>query len=115
MPTVFDILKKYQSNWEEIDSRKFTDEECAICQSCTVVSSQYGKSVCFHMGGKNTSYIPLDPTCSVNVGDTLNLKDLTLLSLKYTGTDPNQKVTKILRIKLDSSVVPVSFDNPFGL
>lgn len=115
MSNIFDLVKLYASEWTEVNSRKFTPEECKAVQGCSVVASQYGKSVCFmFVNGKR--YIPLEPTADVAIGDTLAVDKLEIVALKYSGTNAAQKVTDILRIRVTKEEAPVAtFDNPFGL
>lgn len=114
MASIFDLVKLYASEWTEVNNRKFTNEECEAVKGATVVASQYGKSVCFmFINGKK--YIPLEPTADVAIGDTLNMSDLKIVALKYTGTNTSQKVTNILRIRVDKQEKEVTFDNPFGI
>lgn len=115
MSSVFDVVKLYASEWTEVNSRKFTPEECKAVQGCSVVPSQFGKSVCFlFVNGKR--YIPLEPTADVAIGDTLAIDTLEIVALTYSGTNVNQKVRDILRIRIkkeDNSAC--TFANPFGL
>jgi hypothetical protein len=115
MSSIFDLVKLYASEWTEVNSRKFTPEECKAVQGCSVVASQYGKSVCFmFVNGKR--YIPLEPTADVAIGDTLAVDKLEIVALKYSGTNTAQKVTDILRIRVTKDEAPAAtFDNPFGL
>ena len=113
--SIFDLVKLYASEWTEVNHRKFTPDECKAVQGASVVPSQYGKSVCFlFVNGKR--YIPLEPTADVAVGDTLAVEKLEIVALKYTGTNTNQKVTDILRIRIVKDEPAVAtFDNPFGI
>lgn len=113
---LFDTLKLYATEWRETNSRKFTPEECAKVLSCQVTNSNWGKSVMFtFVEGKR--YIPLEPTCNVNAGEVLDVKNIELVSLIYEGTDITRKDKTILRIRVNPSdnAEVVSFDNPFGL
>lgn len=115
MSNLFDLIKLYASEWTEVNSRKFTEAECKAVQGATVVASQFGKSVCFlFVNGKR--YIPLEPTADVAIGDTLAVEKLQVVALKYSGTNTQQKVTEILRIRVEKDEIPAStFDNPFGI
>lgn len=115
MASIFDLVKLYQSEWTEVNSRSFTADECKAVQGASVVASQYGKSVCFlFVNGKR--YIPLEPTADVAIGDTLAVDKLKIVALNYTGTNVNQKVTSILRIRVEKDEpAEATFDNPFGL
>lgn len=115
MASIFDIVKLYASEWTEVNSRKFTPEECKAVQGCSVVSSQFGKSVCF-LFSNGKRYIPLEPTADVAIGDTLAISELEIVALTYSGTNVNQKVRDILRIRVSSpKEAAATFDNPFGL
>lgn len=113
--SIFDFVRLYQNEWTEVDSRKFTPEECKVVQGVNVVASKYGKSVCF-MFANGKRYIPLEPVANVAVGDILSTESLELVSLEYTGSNPSQKVTKVLRIRIPKEEsTATTFDNPFGL
>lgn len=115
MSSIFDIVKLYASEWTEVNSRKFTPEECKAVQGASVVASQFGKSVCFlFVNGKR--YIPLEPTSDVAIGTTLAVDKLEIVALKYTGTNSQQRVKDILRIRIKEEESPTcTFENPFGL
>lgn len=112
---IFDSVRLYNSEWTEVNSRKFTPEECAAVQNVTVVASQYGKSACFvFTNGKR--FIPLEPTADVCLGDVLDIRTLQVVALKYTGTNDQQKTRDVLRIRVIKERQPeVTFDNPFGI
>lgn len=116
MSSIFDLVKLYPSEWKETAKRKFTPEECDAVQACTVVPSKYGKSVCFVLA-KGKSFIPLEPSAIVSIGDNLDMHKLEIVSLNYVGTDEDQTVTRILRIRVpnETPAAAVSFDNPFGV
>ncbi len=113
---ILDALKVYKVEWKENKSRKFTEEEIKAIQSCTVVASTYGKSVCFVLtAGK--SYIPLEPTTQYCIGDTLDPSKLEIITLEYVGTDATRKGKEILRVRATKAKEEeaVDFDNPFRL
>lgn len=112
---IFDSVKLYNSEWTEVNSRKFTSEECAAVQGVSVVASQYGKSACF-MFTNGKRFIPFEPTADVIIGDVLDIKDLVIVALHYIGTNQNQKATDVLRIRVaKAEQSAVTFDNPFGI
>lgn len=114
---IFDLMKSYQSEWNEVESREFTAEEQKAVESATVVTSNYGKSVCFLLPGGIKKFMALEPVAEANVGDTLDMSAIKIVHLTYNGTNPDQKVKDIFRVRVRKEVVEttMSFDNPFGL
>ena len=113
-----DLIKIYKSEWQEVNSRKFTEAECKAISEAIVVASKYGKSVCFNIIGKGKGFVPLEPIARAEIGDKLNLAEIELVNLKYVGSDPLQTKTDIMRIRIpekEEVVSVVSFDNPFGI
>ena len=82
---IFDSLRKYACKWTVVNSRAFTAEEINKITSATVVSSQYGNSVCFMMVGGGRTFIPLSQNSSKAVGDTIDLSKAQLLTLAKDG------------------------------
>lgn len=87
MSMVFDSLTKYADNWKVVDEREFNSEEIAAVKSASVVSSQYGSSVCFLMKSGGQTYIPLSRDSQLAVGDSVNLSQAKLLTLHRDGDD----------------------------
>lgn len=116
---LFDIIKMYKSDWEEVGKRKFEEAECNAIKEAVIVASKYGRSVCFIIPGKGKGFVPLEPIAKGEIGDSLNPRDLELVSLKYVGSDETQVKKNIMRIRIpekdDSQIDVVNFDNPFGL
>lgn len=112
---LLDALHLYNSEWTEIQSRKFSDAEVKAISSCTVVSSKWGRSVCFAVvGGKK--YIPLEPNSDAAIGDNLDPAKLEIVQLKYTGSDPERQNKEIYRVRTSSdNAEEINFDNPFGI
>lgn len=90
---IFTSLKKYAAKWSVKESRAFTAEEIAAVQSATVVSSQYGNSVCFLMVGGGQCYIPCDRDCTLGVGESVDLSKAKLTVLAKDGEDDILRVT----------------------
>lgn len=115
MAGIFDRIRVYASEWEELNSRKFTDEECAAISKVTVVASGWGLSACFLMAG-GKSYIPLEPSAKVEIGEEIEMGRLELVSLKYHGNNAAIKNPNVLRVRVQPKAVQATdFDNPFGL
>ena len=90
---IFSKLQVYAGKWNLKASRSFEAEEIAAVSKAEVVASQYGNSVCFFMKAGGKTYIPLSNNSRLAVGDTIDLKILTLLTLEKDGEND------ILRIK----------------
>lgn len=117
---LFDFLDFKTKNWEEVEVRQFSPEECAAIQSVKVVAGEYSKRACFTItvkGETKIAYKSIEPIADVKVGDTLDPHDLSFVFLKYIGTDPNQKKLKDVKIRVNTPTEKeeVDFDNPFGL
>lgn len=84
---IFDGLQVYGGNWNVINSRSFDAEEIAAVTKAEVVASEYGNSVCFHMMGGGTTYIPLSRDSSLGVGDSVDLSKAKVLTLHRDGND----------------------------
>jgi hypothetical protein len=82
---IFNSLQKYAGKWAVSGSRAFSAEEKAAVASATVVDSQYGCSVCFHMNSGGQTFIPLSNTSSLGVGDSVDLDKAKLLTLSKEG------------------------------
>lgn len=89
---VFKGLTVYGGSWNVIASRAFDPEEIQAVNNAEVVSSDYGKSVCFHMKSGGSTYIPLSNTSSLNVGDSINLTSAKLITLHRDGNDDITRV-----------------------
>ena len=87
MNNVFASLTKYAGNWQVVNSRSFNAEEIAAVKSASVVSSQYGSSVCFLMKSGGQTYIPLSRDSQLAVGDSVDLTKAQLLTLHRDGDD----------------------------
>lgn len=83
------------SEWSLKSERYFTQEEIDAVSQAIVVDSQYGNSVEFTMklGGRCT-YIPLDKSSNINVGEIVDMKQAKLLTLKKEGE------SDIVRVKI---------------
>lgn len=90
---IFTSLKKYAAKWSIKESRAFTAEEIAAVQSASVVSSQYGNSVCFIMIGGGQCYIPCDRDCTLGVGESVDISKAKLTVLAKDGEDDILRVT----------------------
>lgn len=74
------------SEWSLKSERYFTQEEIDAVSHAIVVPSQYGNSVEFTMklGGRCT-YIPLDKSSNITVGEIVDMKQAILLTLEKEG------------------------------
>ena len=80
---IFSNLRVYAGKWALKASRVFNQEELAGISSARVVASQYGNSVCFMMVSGGQTFIPLDQSSTLGVGEAVDLSNQSSsLSLK---------------------------------
>lgn len=120
MSGLFDFLDFKTKNWREVEVRAFSAEECDAIQSVEVVAGEYSKRACFTIyvnGVTKTAFKSIEPIADVKVGDKLDPHDLSFVFLEYIGSDPNQKKTKDIKIRVNPPTAKeeVDFNNPFGL
>ena len=82
---IFSSLRVYAGKWSLKETRSFTADEISAVESATVVDSQYGNSVCFHMSSGGMTFIPLSNDSSLGVGETVDLNKAKLLTLSKEG------------------------------
>ena len=82
---IFSSLRLYAGKWAVRASRVFNQEELAAISSATVVPSQYGNSVCFMMVSGGKTFIPLDQSSALGVGENVDLSKAELLTLTKEG------------------------------
>ena len=82
---IFSSLRVYAGKWAVSASRVFNQEELAAISSATVVPSQYGNSVCFMMVSGGKTFIPLDQSSSLGVGEDVDLSKAELMTLTKEG------------------------------
>lgn len=83
---VFAGCTVYGEKWQVIASRNFNSNEIGSVRSNTVVSSQYGKSVCFFMIGGGQTYIPLGKESeNIPLGSSIDMTKAKLVTLERTG------------------------------
>ena len=83
--SIFESLRVYAGKWSVKDSRAFTADEINAVDHATVVASEYGNSVCFHMRAGGMTFIPLSNASTKGVGEAVELKDAKLLTLSKQG------------------------------
>ena len=82
---IFSSLRLYAGKWALKASRVFNQEELAAIRSAKVVPSQYGNSVCFMMVSGGQTFIPLDQSSTLGVGEDVDLSKAELLTLTKQG------------------------------
>lgn len=82
---IFSSLRVYAGKWMLKASRAFTQEEQDAVSSATVVPSQYGNSVCFMMKSGGQTFIPLDQSSNLGVGESVDLSKAELITLGKDG------------------------------
>ena len=89
---IFSALRVYAGKWSEKNVRAFVPEEIQAVEKAEVVESQYGLSVCFFMIGGGQSYIPLDQSSTLGVGDIVDLTKAQLVTLQRPGENDIYRV-----------------------
>lgn len=92
---IFKSLREYALGWKLEGTRRISQEEIDAVEEATVVSSEYGPSVCMLMkkrdeaGRKVQTYVPFgrDSADSVKAGDEINLEDLKIVELSQPGKE----------------------------
>lgn len=82
---IFSSLRVYADKWMLKETRAFSQEEQDAISSATVVASQYGNSVCFMMKSGGQTFIPLDQSSSLGVGESVDLSKAELITLGKQG------------------------------
>lgn len=82
---IFSSLRVYAGKWVLKASRAFSQEEQDAVSSATVVDSQYGNSVCFMMKSGGQTFIPLDQSSSLGIGESVDLSKAKLITLGKQG------------------------------
>ena len=82
---IFSSLRVYAGKWMLKETRAFSQEEQDAISSATVVASQYGNSVCFMMKSGGQTFIPLDQSSSLGVGESVDLSKAELITLGQQG------------------------------
>ena len=75
------------NGWGIKSFRTFNANEIDYVKSNEVVASKYGKSVCFCLYSGESKYIPLSEYSLLNIGDTLDLQNAILITLRREGYD----------------------------
>lgn len=79
-------LTVYAGNWEQTGSQKFDANDLAAIDSATVVTSQFGKSVCFFLKGGGQSYVPMSRNGQqLEVGASVDPSKVTIETLSKKG------------------------------
>lgn len=89
---IFAGLQVYGGSWNVTNSRGFEAEEIAAVKRAEVVSSEYGKSVCFFMHSGGQTYIPLSNQSTLGIGDEVDLTKAKVLTLHRDGSDDINRI-----------------------
>lgn len=88
----FSNKKVYGGKWSVKSISKFTDEEKALVSKAEVVDSDYGNSCCFFMKDGTTIYTPMSNDAKSDVGDTLDLNTLEIITLEKIGEKDIERI-----------------------
>lgn len=97
MSNIFGGVTIYNNKWQVKDEVALDAEDKAMFSSAKVVSSEFGKSVCFFLNGGGCQYIPMSNQGEqLAVGDSVNLDAVSIQVL----TRPGDK--DIMRAKINA-------------
>ena len=98
MSNIFSGVPVYGEKWQLINEVSLDAEDKAQFSSAKVVSSDFGKSVCFFLkGGRGTQFIPMSSQGEqLAVGADVNLDAVTIQVLGRTGEK------NIMRVKINA-------------
>ena len=98
MSNIFSGVQIYGEKWQVKDEVALDAEDKALFSSAKVVSSDYGKSVCFFLkNGKGTQFIPMSNQGEqLAIGDNVNLDKVTIQILGRSGQED------IMRVKINA-------------
>lgn len=88
----FSNKKVYGGKWSVKSISKFTDEEKNLVIKAEVVDSDYGNSCCFFMKDGTTIYTPMSNDAKSDVGDTLDLNTLEIITLEKIGEKDIERI-----------------------
>lgn len=77
----------YASKYQVVEERSFNEEEKNAVKGNTIVDSEYGLSVCFHLVRGGNMYYPLSKNSNKKVGETIDMNTAKMITLKKEG-DP---------------------------
>ena len=79
------LPKAAPETWAIKEQRSFTEEEINAVLDVIVVSGKFGKVVQFTLEGGCVTYIPLDQSSTLSIGDKIDIKSALLLTLWKKG------------------------------
>ena len=89
---VFTTLPSYAGKYAIKSTRKFSDDEKAAVKQASVVTSEFGLSVCFFMTNGAQKYIPLSTDSVKGAGEIIDLGSAELLVLGKEGSSDIMRV-----------------------
>lgn len=95
MSNIFSSLTTYAGKWELKNEVALDNEDKAMFSRAKVVSSEFGKSVCFFLKAGGQKYIPMsNQGVQLSIGDDVNLDKVSIQVLGKEGEED------ILRAKI---------------
>lgn len=84
---IFETIQMYAGKWNVKKVDNFTPEEIAMVDHAEVVSSEFGKSVCFFMKDGRQGYIPLDKDDeqTIYIGTKVDMTKVSVVTLSRVG------------------------------
>lgn len=82
----------YPGKWEVKSTRDFDTEEIAIIEQAVVIASSYGNSVKFTLKIGKVTFIPLDISSTLGVGETVDLHKAKIVTLCKSGENDIHRI-----------------------
>ena len=77
----FEDLNTY-GKWSEVSRESLSESVKNSIERTEVIPGDFGKTACFYMHGGNYKLIPLSRDCELGVGDTLDLDNGQVITIK---------------------------------
>lgn len=90
--SIFSTLQVYAGKWSVKSTRDFDAEEIALVEHAVVVSSSYGNSVQFTLKAGGLTFIPLDNSSTLGVGETVDLHKAKIVTLCKSGENDIHRI-----------------------
>jgi hypothetical protein len=87
MSSIFKSLKYYAESWKVVNVTKFEEDDIQEISQAEVIESEFGYSVCFTLRSGGKKYIPLEKESSAGLGDIIDVRKATIITLAMQGRE----------------------------